>query len=174
MRPTQREPRGVLHGAALIDTQAGGFGANINEGRAVFLVIIRERSFGGRKLLEDHICDDQSSPIYRVNRILTSGHRTGNDVHLYRESGSGHAHWIVDSALIVDYEFLWQAVHNFATGGKANSAGRNGGAAHHGGRNLPIAGRPSANPPALETHDVPSIPVDPDFLCLGPPHTLRL
>src|SRR5258706_11562875 len=154
MRSTQREHRGMLYGAALIDTQAGGFGANINEGRAVFLVVIRERGFGGRKLLEDHICDDQSSPIYRVNRILTSGHRTGNDVHLNRESGSGHAHWIVDSVLVVDYEFLWQAVHNFATGGEFNSAGRIDGAAPAVGSNLSIATRHGANPLTVETPEL--------------------
>src|SRR6267154_2220597 len=144
MRSTQREHCGVLYGAALIDTQAGGF--------------------GGRKLLEDHICDDQSGPIYRVNRILTSGHRTGNDVHLNRESGSGHAHWIVDSVLVVDYEFLWQAIHNFATGGKLNSAGRIDGPAHVVGSNLSIATGHGDNRLTVETHDVRSSEIDRDFL----------
>ena len=65
----------MLYRAALIDDQAGGFGADIHQSRAELLVIIRERSFGRRQLLQDHVGHRQPGTIHRIDRVLSRGQR---------------------------------------------------------------------------------------------------
>ena len=48
----------MLHRSALIDAETRRFRANVYQRRAVFLVILGERRFRGRKLFEDHIGHD--------------------------------------------------------------------------------------------------------------------
>src|SRR5882672_6310692 len=146
----------MLHGAALVDAQSGGFGANIHQRRTVFLVVIGERRLGSGELLEDHVGDDQSGPIYGIDGVLARGHRAGNDMHLDREARSGHPDWIVDAVLIVYDELLWQTVHNFAAGRELDGASRIDRAANVVSGNLSITPSDRDDSLAIETHDMRS------------------
>ena len=122
MRSAERKHCRVLHGAALIDAQSSGLGANIDQSRTVLLIVFSQRRFRGRKLLEDHVGNDQSGAIYGVNSVLARGHRAGNDMDFDCQPGSGHPDGIVNAILVVNDEFLRQAIDNFAAGRELNRA----------------------------------------------------
>src|SRR6266508_4133646 len=124
MGTAEREHGSVLHSPALINNQAGCFGAYVNQRRPKFFVIFAQRSLGGSELLQHHIGNNQTGSIDGIDRILSRGYRTGHDVNFDGQPGTDHSYWIIDSILIIYDELLRQPVNNFASGWKLYRACR--------------------------------------------------
>src|SRR5205807_1346939 len=86
VRAAERENRGVLHGPALIDDESGCLRADVNERRAELLVVVRQGRLGGGELFQDHLADDESGAVDRVDDVLPRGDGACDDVDFDREA----------------------------------------------------------------------------------------
>jgi hypothetical protein len=146
--------RGVPQAAALVDGDVGGAAADVDQGDAQLLLVLRQHRLGRADLLDDGVDHAYAGAVDARHQVLRRRRGAGDDVDVHLEPRPGHADGHADAVLLVDDEVLRQHVQDLAAGRQADGLGGVDRPPHVVARDLAGLAGDGDHPAAVEALDV--------------------